>query len=332
MNKILGNYTGQPHPNFPLDCETLQYIQDNAAIAELIGNIAGDKVILSGCAVNGNNAAEGYIFLRTQEFPDGEVLRFEGGNIVTGIYLEKTSVSVSANADNYPNAYTQRVLKAGIGGSGSQQFQWSDFAPLSGKTNRELADAVARLQAQIASLQPAPVGAVLIWPSDNIPAAYHLCDGSSLSSDDYPELYAVLGHTYGGSGNQFYLPDMRGRYIAGRGANGYDTLHQPTNSDGANTVVLTESQMPEHNHGGVTGLGGAHQHYSDFNTYRNAGEAEAADYTRNRFARGNGEHEYQRITTNNAEDHTHSIPTAGGGQAHENRPPFIIMNYIIKIQ
>lgn len=325
MNKILGNYMGQPHPNFPLDCETLQYIQDNAAISELIGNIAGDRVILSGCAVNGSNAAEGYIFLRTQDFPNGEVLRFEGGNIVNGIYLEKTSVSVSANGDSYPNAYTQRILKAGIGGSGSQQFQWSAFAPLTGKTNRELADAVACLQVQIASLQPAPVGAVLIWPSNNIPAAYHLCDGSSLSSDDYPELYAVLGHTYGGSGNQFNLPDMRGRYIAGKGANGYNTLHQPTNNDGVNTVVLNISQVPKHRH-----IYSTDERPEADRTYAGMGLVERQDYGSD--GTGYGARLYTSYAGGAYGEDGNRTSASGDTMAHENRPPFIIMNYIIKIQ
>lgn len=43
------------------------------------------------------------------------------------------------------------------------------------------------------------------------------CDGRSLSSADYPELFAVLGCVYGGTGAQFNIPDYRGYFLRGVG-------------------------------------------------------------------------------------------------------------------
>lgn len=43
------------------------------------------------------------------------------------------------------------------------------------------------------------------------------CDGRSLPTYDYPELFAVLGYVYGGSGNQFLIPDYRGFFLRGNG-------------------------------------------------------------------------------------------------------------------
>lgn len=43
------------------------------------------------------------------------------------------------------------------------------------------------------------------------------CDGRSLPTYDYPELFAVLGYVYGGSGNQFLIPDYRGYFLRGVG-------------------------------------------------------------------------------------------------------------------
>lgn len=320
MEKILGNYTTQSLPQFPLDCETMQYIQENAAIAELIGNIAGDKIILSGCTVTGSTAAEGYIFLRTQEFPHGEVLHFEGGEITHGIYLEKSGITVNANGDNYATAYTQRSLKAGLGGSGTEQFQWPDFTSLSNKTNRELSSAVTALQAQIASLQPAPVGSIFMWPSDTVPAAYHLCDGSSLSAETYPTLYSVLGHTYGGSGNQFNLPDMQGCFVAGKGSNGYTNLG---GKGGSNTVTLTAAQsgLPSHEHGSGS--------FKAVNTQDNyaSGICSIAGTGSARIKSGNDDDWLKTIVVQ-----TGTNAARNASQSHENRPPYIILNYIIKIQ
>ena len=48
MEKILGNYLTQANRDFPLDCETLDYLQGLTALAGVIGNIAGDRVVLWG--------------------------------------------------------------------------------------------------------------------------------------------------------------------------------------------------------------------------------------------------------------------------------------------
>ena len=42
-----------------------------------------------------------------------------------------------------------------------------------------------------------------------------VCDGRKLETGSYPELYAVLGHLYGGDKSSFYLPDYRGYFLRG---------------------------------------------------------------------------------------------------------------------
>lgn len=42
-----------------------------------------------------------------------------------------------------------------------------------------------------------------------------LCDGRSLAVGLYPELFAVLGYLYGGSGANFNIPDYRGTFLRG---------------------------------------------------------------------------------------------------------------------
>ena len=48
MDKVLGKYLEQPGNDFPLDCETFDYIQNNNFITEILGNIAGDKCFIYG--------------------------------------------------------------------------------------------------------------------------------------------------------------------------------------------------------------------------------------------------------------------------------------------
>ena len=85
MKQIHGRYLLQPNKDFPADCEMLDYLQTNAHVVSIIGNLAGDKAVLLGCAPmdNGARRAEGYVFLHTREHPEGEVLFWEGGAVGT---------------------------------------------------------------------------------------------------------------------------------------------------------------------------------------------------------------------------------------------------------
>lgn len=66
-----------------------------------------------------------------------------------------------------------------------------------------------------------PAGVMHEYAGATAPYGYLLCQGQSLAVADYPALFAVIGYTYGGSGNKFNIPDMRGLfargYDAGRG-------------------------------------------------------------------------------------------------------------------
>ena len=365
MKKINGNYTTQSQNNFPLDCETLKYIQDNRQMVEILGNIAGDKVILNGCTLNSakTDRSSGYVFVKTTDFPDGEVLYFEGGRVADGMYLKKTNVSVTANAEPYPAAYVERTLAPG---TGTESYSWTDFAMLSDKTNRALMDEITALKAQIAGLAPAPVGSIQMWPSDTLPLGYMLCDGSSLNKNDYAALFAVIGTIYGGSGNTFNLPNLKGRFVAGKDSSVTD-YKKLANTGGANKVQLGMSEMPKHNHDENnttssaskevdTNSNGEHSHNVRWGAYngdgngyyagRTGGSSNFPTYTDTSAPHSvtwYGEGHASCPNTNGfvakVASHLHKIKLfARGGDvngatvAHENRPPFIVLNYIIKVQ
>lgn len=83
-----------------------------------------------------------------------------------------------------------------------------------------------------------PIGAYLAWSSqEKIPAGYLLCDGRSLKKSEYAELFAVIGYTYGGSGDDFNIPKFNdGRFMRSTGGNA------------AALGVLQEDEIKEHNH------------------------------------------------------------------------------------
>ena len=126
MDKVIGNYVNQDDRSFPLDCGTLDALQTNTKMVEMLGNIAGDKIILCGCepSAEGSQRNKGYVFLRTQDYPNGEILRWEGGATFQGMRIAVEDVQVSTEGNIYPQAYSRRYLEAGSGG---EHFEWEDF-------------------------------------------------------------------------------------------------------------------------------------------------------------------------------------------------------------
>lgn len=310
MDKILGNYLTQSNRDFPLDAETLNYIQNNDALTAILGNIGGDKIILAGCEPmnNGANRAEGYIFVKTQTAPQGEILRFEGGAVSAGMYVKTESISVDAQGNSYPQAYTKRSLGAG---TGNEKFAWSDFKSI--KTNVELEAKAKALEDAITLLAPPPLGIAQIWAGyctpEAIPAGYALCDGSTLSATNNPGLFAKIGrlHTPQAVGQGYFnLPDLRSRFIVGFDPNDkdYDIIGE---KGGFKNVPLYENHMPNHNHGdgfyGTVGTG-----YPDGST-----DSIAVGHERS----------YPRKTA--------KLESIGRGESHENRPPYYVMAYIMRL-
>lgn len=64
---------------------------------------------------------------------------------------------------------------------------------------------------------PSPVGSVIDFAGTSAPTGWLLCFGQSLLRTDYPELFTVIGTTYGAAdGTHFSMPDCRGRASFGR--------------------------------------------------------------------------------------------------------------------
>lgn len=186
---------------------------------------------------------------------------------------------------------------------------------------------------QLSGMAGVPVGALLDWPSATPPTGWLVCAGQVLSRTDYADLFAVVGTTFGApSGSTFNLPDLRGRVTAGRDIDqgGYadrlTTLNSRTlgATGGAQTVTLTEAQMPEHTHDvtGSTNSAGAHTHnYTTPNTPTGGGGGSALSGGVSSVTSSAGTHSH----TLNA-----SAANTGGGEAHPNVQPTLILTKIIK--
>ena len=61
----------------------------------------------------------------------------------------------------------------------------------------------------------APIGTVLSFAGQTAPHGYLLCNGASYKVADYPDLYAVIGNTYGGDNANFNVPNLVDKFIQG---------------------------------------------------------------------------------------------------------------------
>jgi len=75
------------------------------------------------------------------------------------------------------------------------------------------------------------------------------CDGASLLRADYPDLFAVVGTTYGAAdGSHFNLPDLRGRTALGSGTGSGLSTRVIGDSFGEEAHTLTIAELAAHTH------------------------------------------------------------------------------------
>jgi microcystin-dependent protein len=95
-----------------------------------------------------------------------------------------------------------------------------------------------------ATASQAPIGSVTMFAGATPPTGWLVCDGRSLATTGtYAALFAVCGYAFGGSGANFNLPSLTGRFPVG--ASTGDTLGT---TGGEVTHTLTAAEMPAHAH------------------------------------------------------------------------------------
>lgn len=66
----------------------------------------------------------------------------------------------------------------------------------------------------------APIGVIQAFSGTTAPHGYLLCNGASYKVADYPDLYAVIGNTYGGDTENFNVPNLVDKFIEGSTTSG----------------------------------------------------------------------------------------------------------------
>ena len=176
-----------------------------------------------------------------------------------------------------------------------------------------------------------PAGAIIMYGAATAPTGYLKCDGSNVSRTTYSDLFSAISTTYGtGDGSStFGVPNLQSRFpigfdggssyaLAGTGGALTDT---PTLSGTNAGTAITEAQMPSHTHdswgsgwptGTWTGGTGTTQ-----SSVTQASGSLVTTSTLKTLATGSG--------------NTHTHTWTGTSTAVDTVPPYIVVNYIIKI-
>jgi hypothetical protein len=154
-----------------------------------------------------------------------------------------------------------------------------------------------------------PAGAIVSFLSA-CPTGYILANGQSLTTAAYPNLFANLGYTFGGSGANFTLPSMQGYFLRGLDTTG------TVDPNGASRVLgSVEAQGTAVN--GLIDTGHNHPIYSQYGgAYGNGG--------------GGSPGLLANISSNNLQNLSIGTGYAALAGDSETRPKNIAVNYCLK--
>ena len=264
----------------------------------------------------------------------------DAGNVfecrANGLYSSGTP----STSTTFVEAADNNIIDTQVTGTGSNlnPYTISSSINLSNDGNQGLE---ARANGLWAPQSAMPTGSMTMWPSNAAPSGFLIANGAELNRSTYSDLFAVIGTAFGaGNGvTTFNIPDMRGVFPIGIDAtdSSFNVLGE---TGGAKEVTLSTSQLPSHNHSinhdHPSATTGAHAEslYGSFETTHShsGGLNRFAQSTRN----SSGTPDIQGGTATHS--HSFNVPnysgtsgSTGNGLPHNNMPPYIALNFIIKV-
>ncbi len=165
------------------------------------------------------------------------------------------------------------------------------------------------------------IGEIRMWACDYAPRNWALCDGSFLNIADNTLLFSIIGTLYGGDGRTtMRLPNLQGSAPMQWGQGPGLSYYRIGEAGGYNSIPLTASQLPPHDHvlRGVRDSG-------------TSGSPDSSLYLG--IDRGSDGENIFYLSNNSANTSLSemTLATSGNGTPHENRQPFLTMNYCIAL-
>jgi microcystin-dependent protein len=163
------------------------------------------------------------------------------------------------------------------------------------------------------------VAEIRIFGFNFAPTGWALCNGQVLPISQNTALFSLLGTMYGGDGKStFALPNLQGRSPIFWGQGPGLSLYDPGQTGGSATVTLLQSELPAHTHQ-------ARAASTSGNQGGPAGNVWAGAPGRTPPPR------FQTGAPNTAMSPS-TIAAAGGSQPHNNRQPYLGVNFCIALQ
>lgn len=238
--------------------------------------------------------------------------------------------------ENHPGvSIYQGVYAVVLGARGNELpanlFQSSITHTLQVQVNGEVVDNITLYRP--IRIDGNPLGTILSFAGPNPPTGYLPCDGREVSKDDYPDLFAAIGTSWGGDGNpNFRLPDLRGRFLrgwdSGAGNDPDAAIRTANHSDGnigdkVGSYQDGATALPANEFTGSTSQSGNHTHdYIRFTLGDQGGVIQWG---------GDAIRRHRDRETTSSGEHSHDLTLSGGGDA-ETRPKNAYVYFIIKAQ
>ncbi|MFA7448822.1 MAG: hypothetical protein WCY77_10320 [Weeksellaceae bacterium] len=211
----------QQSGGFPLETDTLDFLQNSYSLLNSLGFIAGNMTILTGCHESGSGVTNGTVFI------NGEVLPFEGGVKQERVVVLETQETRFFENGEEKIVYKKRFAKFG---SGHGSIAWSNFVRVT--TNAVLSGLLARVEKLEKYCKPfTHGGSYVLWnrPASEIPTGW----------EEATEFQGRLPIGFKESDSDF---DAVGK------------------TGGVKSVSLTEANNGPHFHSGTAQSAGQHSH------------------------------------------------------------------------
>jgi microcystin-dependent protein len=162
------------------------------------------------------------------------------------------------------------------------------------------------------------LGEIRLFAGDYAPYGWAICNGQALPIPQHEPLFTLIGTTYGGDGQQtFNLPDLRGRVPVHQGQGpGIGQKYALGQKAGMEFVPLNPQELAVHQHAFQASKGPATSPNPQGNVI---GSPPALTLFKGR------ERPESKMPPS-------MVKTAGGGQPHANRMPYVTITYIISLQ